>query len=391
MAFGSRSGSRQIAQGSAVSRLPQAEQVRIAAAAAPSAAANGSMICSRRLIRNNAARRAERGPSPGSLASSWIRVSSSDADRSAPSPTLPRRRGRESGAAEAGGWGYPQFESRLLKRQFHPTGEGEPAGQLLHLRLGMGVDLRPCVIEGGHDQILQDLGFGRVDHRFIHLQSLQVALAVERQLHHAAAGDAGHLDGFELGLHLGHLLLHLLGLFHQLADIFHKSSSPALASSAASDASAVVSSFASGAAPAPSITPARSRTAAIVAPGKVSSTARTNGWATTSFRTALSCCAACSASVGAPAACETATTQRIPVHSLSSCPSRLARSRGAVASGRNSIRPGSNVTRCTCDHKCERVSASRRLSNSAITSAKFCGAASYSSTGAGDPSSGAAA
>src|SRR5205823_13054977 len=46
---------------------------------------------------------------------------------------------------------------------------------------------------------------------------------------------------------------------------------------------------------------------------------------------------------------------------------------------------------CTCDHKCERVSASRRLSNSAITSAKFCGAGSYSSTGAGDPSSGAAA
>ena len=36
------------------------------------------MICSRRLIKNNAARRAERGPSPGSFASSWISVSSSD-------------------------------------------------------------------------------------------------------------------------------------------------------------------------------------------------------------------------------------------------------------------------------------------------------------------------
>ena len=35
-------------------------------------------ICSRRLIRNSAARRAERGPSPGSFASSWISVSSSD-------------------------------------------------------------------------------------------------------------------------------------------------------------------------------------------------------------------------------------------------------------------------------------------------------------------------
>src|SRR5204863_4263679 len=139
--------------------------------------------------------------------------------------------------------------------------------------------------KGGDDQIFQHLGLARIDDAFVDLQALHVALAVQGQLHHAAAGDAGHLDRFELGLHLGHLLLHLLGLFHQLADIFHRSSSPALASSAASDVSAVVSSFASGAAPAPSIAPARSRTAAIVAPGKVSSTARTNGWATTSFRT----------------------------------------------------------------------------------------------------------
>src|SRR5207302_4268596 len=111
-----------------------------------------------------------------------------------------------------------------------------------------------------------------IDDTFVDLQALHVALAVQGQLYHDAAGDAGHLDGFELGLHLGHLLLHLLGLFHQLADILHKSSSPALASSAASDACAVVSSFASGAAPAPSIAPARSRTAATATPRKVSRT-----------------------------------------------------------------------------------------------------------------------
>src|SRR5436305_2158043 len=246
----------------------------------------------------------------------------------------------------------------------------------------MSVDLGARIVEGGNDQILQHLGLARIDDAFVDLQALHVTLAVQGELHHSAAGDAGHLHGFELGLHLGHLLLHLLGLFHQLADIFHRSSSPALASSAASDASAVASSFASGAAPAPSIAPARSRTAAIVAPGKVSSTARTNGWATTSCRTALSCCAACSASVGAPSAWETATTQRIPVHSVSSCPSRLARSRGAVSSGRNSIRPGSNVTRCICDHRCERISASRLLSNRAITSAKLCGVGSNCAVGA---------
>src|SRR5437763_16841922 len=201
----------------------------------------------------------------------------------------------------------------------------------------MSVNLGARIVKGGGDQILQHLGFARIDDTFVDLQALHVALAVQGQLHHAAAGDAGQLHRLELGRLLGHLLLHLLGLFHQLADIFPRSSSPALASSAASDASAVASSFASGAAPAASITPARSRTAAIVAPGKVSSTAGTNGWATTSFRTALSCCAACSASVGAPAACETATTQRIPVHSLASCPSRLARSRRAVSSDRNAL------------------------------------------------------
>ena len=44
----------------------------------PSPPPAASIRLSRRLIRCSAARRAERGPSPGSLASSWIRVSSSD-------------------------------------------------------------------------------------------------------------------------------------------------------------------------------------------------------------------------------------------------------------------------------------------------------------------------
>ena len=39
--------------------------------------------------------------------------------------------------------------------------------------------------------------------------------------------------------------------------------------------------------------------------------------------------------------------QRCPVHSPRSWPSRLARSRGAPSAGRNSMRPGSNWTRCT--------------------------------------------
>src|SRR5262249_36486692 len=196
----------------------------------------------------------------------------------------------------------------------------------------------------------------------VDVQPLHVALTVQGQLHHAAAGDAGHLDSFELGLHLGHLLLHLLRLLHQLAEIFHDSSSAGVVSSAGSipgSSGGTTSSPVSRAGP----VPARSRTAVIVAPGKASNTARTNGWATTSFRTALSCSAACSATVGAPSPWDTATTQRVPVHSPSNWPSRFARSRGAIGWGRNSMRPGSNATRCTCDHRCERISASRRLSN----------------------------
>src|SRR5262245_50887478 len=75
MIEGSRLGSRQTVQGFCVSTLPQVEQISILSSAVCTAAASGAMICSRFLIRNSAARRAERGPSPGSRARSWIRRS----------------------------------------------------------------------------------------------------------------------------------------------------------------------------------------------------------------------------------------------------------------------------------------------------------------------------
>src|SRR5215211_4340163 len=247
----------------------------------------------------------------------------------------------------------------------------------------MGVDLGARVVEGGDQQILKHLDLFRVDDRLVDLDPLDVALAVQGQLHHAAAGHAGHLDGFELRLHLGHLLLHLLRLLHQLADVLHEPSSPApfaspfssLARPSPRPSSPALSSAASVPA---SAAAKRSRTAAIVAPGKVSSTARTNGWAATSFRSALARCASCWARVASPSACETATIQRAPVHSPSNWPSRLARSRGAPSAGRNSMRPGSNATRWACDQRCERSSASRRLSNSSTISAKLCGIGSSS-------------
>ncbi len=73
----SRAGSRQMAQVSPVSRLPQVAQARMLSAACSKAAASGSMRVSGFAIILSAARRAERGPRPGRRASNWIRRSRS--------------------------------------------------------------------------------------------------------------------------------------------------------------------------------------------------------------------------------------------------------------------------------------------------------------------------
>src|SRR5262249_54640813 len=82
------------------------------------------------------------------------------------------------------------------------------------------------------------------------------ALAVQGQLHHAAAGHPGHLDGFELRLHLGHLGLHRLSLFHQLAEILHDPSSSVFVSSSAASSPP----FSTAGPAAGSAAPKRSRT-----------------------------------------------------------------------------------------------------------------------------------
>src|SRR5262249_50791011 len=68
----SRLPSMQTVHGFCVSILPQTLQISIFSIAVSSAAASGAINNSRFLMRCNAARRAERGPSPGSRASSWI-------------------------------------------------------------------------------------------------------------------------------------------------------------------------------------------------------------------------------------------------------------------------------------------------------------------------------
>src|SRR5262245_29261767 len=71
----SRRGSVHTVQGFCVSMLPQALQMTTLSSAVCIAAASGAISGSRFLMRWSAARRAERGPSPGRRASSWIRRS----------------------------------------------------------------------------------------------------------------------------------------------------------------------------------------------------------------------------------------------------------------------------------------------------------------------------
>ena len=71
----SRRVSVQTVQGFWVSILPQVRQTTILSIAVSSAVVSGAISASRFLMRKSAARRAERGPKPGSRAKSWIRRS----------------------------------------------------------------------------------------------------------------------------------------------------------------------------------------------------------------------------------------------------------------------------------------------------------------------------
>ncbi len=75
MMDGSRRASVQTVHGFCVSILPQMLQISIFSIAVCKAAASGAISASRFLMRCSAARRAERGPKPGSRASNWIRRS----------------------------------------------------------------------------------------------------------------------------------------------------------------------------------------------------------------------------------------------------------------------------------------------------------------------------
>src|ERR1700693_2049689 len=140
MMVGSRRGSVHTVHGIWVSILPQVLQTCILSIATCNAPANGVISASRFLIRCSAARRAERGPSPGSRASSWIRRSI-------------------SGPATAVG----------MSAEAQPRRQSEAAGQGLHLLLHRGFRLAPRVVMRSDQKILEDFALLRLYQRRIDL------------------------------------------------------------------------------------------------------------------------------------------------------------------------------------------------------------------------------
>src|SRR3954467_4870556 len=140
MIAGSRRISVQTVQGFWVSILPQVLHTSILSIATCSALDSGVISASRFLIRCSAARRAERGPKPGSRASNWMRRSI-------------------SGPATAAG----------MSGQAQPRRQLQAAGQRLHLLLHRGFRLAAGVAERGDQQVLEDFALVNLDKRGIDL------------------------------------------------------------------------------------------------------------------------------------------------------------------------------------------------------------------------------
>src|ERR1700693_6325883 len=141
MTAGSRRTSVQTAQGFWVSILPHTPQTSIFSIAVCSAAASGAMICSRFLIRNSAARRAERGQRPGRRASSWIRRSI-------------------SGPATAAGI---RDQDHSILEQLQAGRQRQTAGDILHLLLHQRFGLAARIRMSRNDEVLDDFLLLRLD------------------------------------------------------------------------------------------------------------------------------------------------------------------------------------------------------------------------------------
>jgi hypothetical protein len=79
------------------------------------------------------------------------------------------------------------------------------------------VRIDPALVDPNEVEVLEHPDLARIGQRRVDGDGAHLALAVERDLDHAAAGRAGDFGPGQLLLQLRHLGLHLLGLLHHLA------------------------------------------------------------------------------------------------------------------------------------------------------------------------------
>src|ERR1700733_7155943 len=337
MMAGSRRGSVHTVQGFWVSILPQVLQAWILSIATCNAAESGVISASRFLIRCSAARRAERGPSPGSRASSWIRRSIS---------------GPATAAAISG--------------EAQPRRQTQSAGQRVHLFLHRGFGLAPRVIVRGDQQVFEDFALLRLDQRGVDLHRLHFHLGGHAHGDEAAARDTLDLDVSEFFLHRLHLGLQLRRLLHHAEKISHQTFLTYCYSSLSelSAGSSMLASDSGGSG-------ASLRTSTTLAPGNRASTSFTRGSDSAARSRSFFCVSFCERSVGCPASLDTITVQRRPVHCSSLRDRSLISVRAALRSRDTSSRPSSMRTKRTSASSADLVRRSRFSPASATNSGKL--------------------
>src|SRR3954447_10287803 len=190
MIAGSRRGSLQIRQTSAWATLPQTEQNLTSFLTRSSVAASRSTSVASVANRWNAIRWALFGPTPGRRPSSSIRS-----------------------------WTAPSY-MRLQTRQAHAAERtAESARHRAHLLFGELANGSMRISHRGDHEILPRLDVVRVDRLRVDPERHELPAAVERRADQAAPGRAGDLGRRQLGLRGRELLLHLLGLLHQLLHV----------------------------------------------------------------------------------------------------------------------------------------------------------------------------
>ena len=166
------------------------------------ASASGSISCSRFLMRCSAARRAERGPRPGSRASSWISRSISGPVTDAATLRRSERQlhaGRERQAGGQRASCAPAPSPRPWPARRYARRRGDP---------------RESRFSSG---LISDASIG---------DALHLALAVERTTTRPPPEAPSTSIALELGLQVLHLGLHRLGLLHHAHDVFHRLALP---------------------------------------------------------------------------------------------------------------------------------------------------------------------